>query len=331
MAKRELKVTLETVTPMFLGGANQQPELRAASFRGAMRFWLRAMLGGVYGDNLGKIKAKEAGVFGDTNRASAVVVRTHGAYQRSTRAEQKVLPDEAKYLYWPLTLSRNKERECIVVNSKFEVNLHLRVGLLTADLLWQAGAALWLTIRLGGLGTRSRRTLGSLIATNEKLPELSNPIPTFVSEAQTLENAAQEIQQGWDSIKSVLGQPKAVPAQQFCTLAKDVCRIAVVGEASSWDSWQVAAEKMGVALQQFRRTIKPCYKRRGLGLPLKRNCDRNPPYKRYASPLLLSVIPLQSGLYAGITVMFKPQLETVSLSHFDGFLREFERYEEIAL
>ncbi len=44
-----LTVTLETVTPLFLGGADPRgaPELRAPSFRGAMRYWLRAALGTV--------------------------------------------------------------------------------------------------------------------------------------------------------------------------------------------------------------------------------------------------------------------------------------------
>jgi hypothetical protein len=43
---------LETITPLFLTGADPrgEPELRAASIRGALRFWLRALLGGVIGD-----------------------------------------------------------------------------------------------------------------------------------------------------------------------------------------------------------------------------------------------------------------------------------------
>ncbi|MGQ9600679.1 MAG: RAMP superfamily CRISPR-associated protein, partial [Anaerolineae bacterium] len=50
---QRLTVTLETVTPLFLGGADPRgaPELRAPSFRGATRYWLRAALGGTIGDN----------------------------------------------------------------------------------------------------------------------------------------------------------------------------------------------------------------------------------------------------------------------------------------
>lgn len=42
---QNITVKLETVTPLFLGGAeprDKPPELRPPAFRGAMRYWLRA-------------------------------------------------------------------------------------------------------------------------------------------------------------------------------------------------------------------------------------------------------------------------------------------------
>jgi CRISPR-associated protein Cmr1 len=43
-----LTITLETVTPLFLGGADPRgaPELRPPAFRGAMRYWLRELIEG---------------------------------------------------------------------------------------------------------------------------------------------------------------------------------------------------------------------------------------------------------------------------------------------
>jgi CRISPR type III-B/RAMP module RAMP protein Cmr1 len=47
LAKRELKVTLETVTPMFMAGIDPNtPELRPPSILGPLRYWLRAAVGG---------------------------------------------------------------------------------------------------------------------------------------------------------------------------------------------------------------------------------------------------------------------------------------------
>lgn len=46
-ALRFLDLELQTVTPLMTGGAFYQAELRPPSFRGVMRYWLRALLGGV--------------------------------------------------------------------------------------------------------------------------------------------------------------------------------------------------------------------------------------------------------------------------------------------
>ena len=73
-----IRVTLETVTPLFLGGAEPrgEPELRAPSFRGAMRYWLRAALGGVIGDtNLGGLHQLERIVFGSPDFGSPINTR----------------------------------------------------------------------------------------------------------------------------------------------------------------------------------------------------------------------------------------------------------------
>jgi CRISPR/Cas system CMR-associated protein Cmr1 (group 7 of RAMP superfamily) len=42
-----LRLTCEVVTPLFGGGADQQPEIRLPSIRGGVRFWFRALMSGV--------------------------------------------------------------------------------------------------------------------------------------------------------------------------------------------------------------------------------------------------------------------------------------------
>ncbi|MGQ9778178.1 MAG: type III-B CRISPR module RAMP protein Cmr1, partial [Thermodesulfobacteriota bacterium] len=63
----ELKVTLETVTPLFLGGAAPRgaPELRAPSFRGALRYWLRALVGAAGERSMRQHEDRLFGVGGD--------------------------------------------------------------------------------------------------------------------------------------------------------------------------------------------------------------------------------------------------------------------------
>jgi CRISPR-associated protein Cmr1 len=82
---RKVEIELMTVTPLFLGGSDprgQPPELRPPSFRGAMRYWYRAALGGVVGDDWKKVRQLEGKVFGITSdkqenegQGSAVNVR----------------------------------------------------------------------------------------------------------------------------------------------------------------------------------------------------------------------------------------------------------------
>ena len=46
---RSLEVEVEAVTPLWIGGASAQAELRPPSVRGCMRFWFRALAGGLLG------------------------------------------------------------------------------------------------------------------------------------------------------------------------------------------------------------------------------------------------------------------------------------------
>ncbi|GAB4407644.1 MAG: hypothetical protein OHK0053_34270 [Microscillaceae bacterium] len=69
--------TCETITPMFLSGADGQiPELRPPSIKGALRFWWRAMNGHL---DLKTLKEQESLIFGGTDGESGgrskVIVR----------------------------------------------------------------------------------------------------------------------------------------------------------------------------------------------------------------------------------------------------------------
>jgi len=149
----KLTVTLETVTPMFLAGADgRTPELRAASFRGALRFWLRALLGAYAGDDLKTLHEEESKVFGSTDGASPVIVRTAAWDHSLKQGNRRVLPhSERKRFALP----------AFVEGSQFTLTLATRPGQQLPD---EALAALLLMLNLGGVGKRSRRGFGSLQA-----------------------------------------------------------------------------------------------------------------------------------------------------------------------
>src|SRR2546421_3356377 len=84
---QEVTFTLQTITPMFLAGADQsKAELRAPSFRGEMRYWFRALLGGLVGtdqEGLIKVRDAETHVFGATDTSSAVQLRILGLPEKT--------------------------------------------------------------------------------------------------------------------------------------------------------------------------------------------------------------------------------------------------------
>lgn len=148
---RELTVTLSTVTPLLLRGEDgRTPELRAPSFRGAMRYWLRATLGGVIGDgNLEGLHKLEGAVFGSPELGSAVSVRlTSLDTLRSERAY--ILPHK-----------NGGKARCDALSGDME--LVLSATRPVSPITWDAASAnLQLALTLGGIGLRSRRCYGTL-------------------------------------------------------------------------------------------------------------------------------------------------------------------------
>jgi CRISPR-associated protein Cmr1 len=67
---RQVTFTLRVLTPLFLAGAEQtSAELRAPTFRGLMRYWYRALIGGMVGteqSGLKQVAQAESALFGIT-------------------------------------------------------------------------------------------------------------------------------------------------------------------------------------------------------------------------------------------------------------------------
>src|SRR5436190_18352765 len=101
-ALKSMDVELEAVTPLWIGGASAQAELRPPSVRGCLRFWFRALAGGLLQESLPEIFQAESAVFGSTARASSVVVRLFGSPQTSVAVaseEVQQLPG-LSYMFW---------------------------------------------------------------------------------------------------------------------------------------------------------------------------------------------------------------------------------------
>lgn len=175
---------LVLLTPCFCAGAEQaQPELRATSFRGELRWWFRC---------LGGTRAQEQHVFGGISgsaaHCSSVSLRVtkikqrqgyEWSYERSaTQNSQK----NSSYITFPLTMNRERSDAYLAPGTSFTLELTLRNPIADAvdrellKLSWECLCS------LGSIGLRSTRALGAYSPENpaERRAEELLANPTFV-------------------------------------------------------------------------------------------------------------------------------------------------------
>ncbi|MFO7901714.1 MAG: type III-B CRISPR module RAMP protein Cmr1 [Planctomycetota bacterium] len=257
-----MSVELETITPLWMGGAAYQPELRPPSFRGVLRYWLRALLGGMLGEDLGSLRAAEAAVLGDTQRASPLVVRIDGEEPRvgSAGVSAEEWPGVA-YMFWS---TYQRRRDAILPGETFDLQVLRRVWdfrpvevnhapLGEDEVFYLFSAALWLLLRLGGAGARQRRCAGGMQATASPAGWPAN-LPSPVIQASTPGELAGELSEGLRSIRGGLTWPEKTPSapSSYDILHPNACRILVVDQV--FPTWWEATEWVGRQLQEFRRS-----------------------------------------------------------------------------
>jgi CRISPR-associated protein Cmr1 len=337
----KLALTLETVTPMFLGGAQQEAELRPASVRGALRYWLRAALGGVIGDKkLDALSDCESRVFGNTERGSATVVRVldhpfGGSVQELTQ-------QGVGYLWFSMKGRGAGDRQAIPAVTPFRLVMQQRGN---NDLpVCHAAEALWLLVHLGSLGARSRRGAGSL-----RVKEIGegwpDNVPTPIVQAWTPIELQSELaiglQQIRQNVSSWVGStpPTTLAKTEFDLLHPDACGVWVLDRA--FDRWLDALEAVGIAMQAFRvrfprgeypgvpddyanvksglqgGDLNEPIQRAVFGLPIvfyftslqgQRDTLEGNDHDRRSSPLIIRVTQLASGKFAVVFTVFYAKL-----------------------
>jgi CRISPR-associated protein Cmr1 len=229
-------VTLETVTPLFLGGADPRgaPELRPPAFRGAMRYWLRAALGGVIEDNnLKALHDLESSVFGSTDFGSPIHVRLRSLDGKPQSNTEKILPHKEG--------REAGSRQAIRAGQRFELTLSTphHVG----QEIWKAAiAALHMAVTFGGVGLRSRRGYGTLRVVGSTDPILLPASPTSLQgwktfAQQTAENAVQACRQLAQSQQlRVLDQPPNGPTRFPCANKQSLIMICDLKASNAMDA-----------------------------------------------------------------------------------------------
>ncbi|MEO0111624.1 MAG: type III-B CRISPR module RAMP protein Cmr1 [candidate division WOR-3 bacterium] len=152
MKKIDLKCKI--ITPLFMGGAEQQPELRTQSFNGLFRYWFR-LLGGSFEDE--KRLFGWGGEEANKGKVSIVIKDRNISTSRFQRQSQGY-----NYLGFSLALTN---REGIEKNGEFKLLLRFHPTSSNEDIK-KFLCAVWCAFYLGNFGSRGRRGFGSIIVEN---------------------------------------------------------------------------------------------------------------------------------------------------------------------
>lgn len=267
---------VEFVTPCFLGGADNTAtaEWRAASIRGQLRWWFRAVAGAGSPADLAKVVTAETRLFGSTSQASslrvsavgplpaAVATRDRCCWGRGLSAQgiaeafgdpasaprleihrdQQTYPSNPiHYLaYGPVTKSKfARARIEPGQAAKFMLQLRGRTEPRDRECLEQA---IWLWLHLGAIGARSRKGFGSLActaATEWNRHDL--PIP------------CTDVARFKETVKALLAGLRDSSGGLLPEWSHLSARSAVFVGRSGQDSWERALELVGCWLVGFRR------------------------------------------------------------------------------
>ncbi|MCS6904872.1 MAG: type III-B CRISPR module RAMP protein Cmr1 [Bacteroidia bacterium] len=300
-------VSCEVITPMFIAGADgKTPELRAASIKGVMRFWWRALQGE---PDLGKLRQKETELFGGTSgegkkgiaaRKSAVKIWVQKLRFQIENNPQKFREEGINYLFYSMITMKDNRRKYYKPGTSFEIVLLSREEQKLEQALYSLEAA----SLFGGLGSRTRRGAGSFCI---KKVEINGK-----SEKKWILPNTDDPYEVKDFIKQVVKPLSFSP--NYTTLKNSKVLIFEPRE-----DWQSALAVIGNAFKNFREKNKAkAYETPAFGFPILHGIREgntrsyggflktNGKYEeigRRASPVILKVIKAEEN-YFPIVVHF---------------------------
>ncbi|NWF96609.1 MAG: type III-B CRISPR module RAMP protein Cmr1 [Candidatus Thorarchaeota archaeon] len=302
-ANNSFRITLRTVTPLYLGGAERQPELRTPSLRGLLRFWYRAM------DP--DFRKHESSIFGSGGKGGAGALSISfpdvplkpNLYNIQT--DEKESPG-IKYLAYPFYM-KGGDRKAVRPGSQFSVLHTIRpwADRELSDLTRKAVVAGWWAIcNLGGIGNRSRRGFGSVtcVGVETDWPEASD------TGVKLTPSSTKE----WiDSLKNVLSKESGLfkritSGEHSCLIQGSwILLLAQDKRKEGYNRWQQALEYIGQKYQEFRKNRK-LSENAALGLPIEDRDGtkvRGVKHERSASPLIINVVCIDGHYYPVVTLL----------------------------
>ncbi|EKQ67328.1 CRISPR-associated protein, Cmr1 family [Leptolyngbyaceae cyanobacterium JSC-12] len=324
---------LETVTPLFLSGADQTTaELRPPAFRGALRYWFRAIAGANYWNDINTLKSLESSILGDSgdHGGSKITIRLINCPTPEELDPQSVwmTQDRARerdgsgigYLLFSMGM---QERKAIGVQKpvKFSIKFSTRPNpaTLSQDIknLLIVANLFCLAVNLGGFGSRERRGAGSL-----RILKVTSDIQDFSQDMQREEiplTSIRYVRQVNDFAKSFKNQILKAQAKTSENLGfnlkslsrfdqKELPDLEIFRKATAsiyllkdaFESWKEALDYIGKEYANYRSRIA-LKERSVFGLPMK-SIDMD---ARRPSPLRIKIIRPSNDDYYCLLIRMK--------------------------
>lgn len=235
----KLSVNMKLATPAFVGGADQsKAELRAASLRGLLRFWWRAIQPPMTPTEL---REKESKLFGSTDTGQSSFLA------RITEDKSRLLPTGTSvnngigYLGYGIAEYKAQQgvqtvRDALDAGGEFTLQFLFKKG-------YEAGKdelldALWCLTHLGGIGSRSRRGFGSAMVASVEGADF----PDLPRSPEELKN---RIEEKFHSLR--VGDRELLP--DYTALSRHTAVVIWPLRATSWEQ---ALNNVGRELGTFR-------------------------------------------------------------------------------
>ncbi|HOQ40247.1 MAG TPA: type III-B CRISPR module RAMP protein Cmr1 [Fervidobacterium sp.] len=309
---KRIVLTCETVTPMFMYGADgRTPELRPSELKGMMRFWWRAAKGE---DNIEKLKNDEFQIFGGVGnggRKSKVNLRVifdknslHNNVRYDLRTDPKIKSKQAgssfslqypgiSYLLYS-TILEGKKTSYVKNYIKDGFSFTISITSFDPNTYEQVIAAFWLAVYLGGFGTRSRRGAGNIMIKN-----VSGDDTAGISFVPTVGDS-DHLKEWFDSnIEKIRSAFNFGTTSKYSTLAGSQLLI-----FNPQRTWFEALEHTGRMFADFRRQNKSMlWESAAFGMPVihRRSGVKMVPCgthgklsDRFSSPIIFKVIKSQN-------------------------------------
>lgn len=214
MQLSQLQLHCRAITPMQMNGVKASPQIRAASFRGILRYWLRAALGGICQADVDELKRLESAYFGSQDSGSPLRLRV--ASQGKAIQEAISYKDKAPLFYAGKATEFSYYPPGKTVTLTLDTHPLRPAHQVFNDKLY---AGLLLAFRLGGFGKRARRGSGVLVV-DQVLPdgiEMDGHIVQMLTHVPA--DPAEIVKLLTDLIHFVFRLPTSAPRQPFQQIA----------------------------------------------------------------------------------------------------------------